>query len=85
MTTDNPPEDDSVIDCGDNISFWTDVVAMCDDSDKMQVFVLDQGCVFDNGAFLLKGDVVVCKLDKLPNHFIAHKASLEELEKIYFD
>lgn len=82
-TTDFPPVGDNIIDCGENHLLWADIVALRDDSDKYQVFILHNGCVFDNGAFLLSGDKIVCVSDKLPKSFIAHKASLNELYAIY--
>lgn len=81
-TTDECPVGNA-IDCGDNYKLFCEVASMCDNSDKHQIFIIDRGCVFDDGKFYLKGDRIICLADELPHEFRAHKASLDELLKFY--
>lgn len=82
-STDCIPVSDYMVDCGDNHFLFADVVAIRDDSDNHQVFILDRGCVFEDGKFLFTGDKIVSLMDKLPKSYKAHKASLEELLNFY--
>lgn len=80
--TEVPPSGDYV-DCGDNMQLFIEVCAISDENDYLQVFILDNGFVRDDGSFFLTGERFICTKQKLPEFYKAHKATLEEIIEFY--
>lgn len=80
-----PPQDDDYIDCGDNIWLFSEVVTISDDTDYMNMFIVDNGFVLKNGVFFLSGERCRCVKDKCGEEYLeqAHKATLEEIMQFY--
>lgn len=74
----------NTIDCGENEDLFIEVAALRDDSDFMQMFILDEYASILSEKNIPKGTFILCRKDSWYTYIgkvniAAHKASVKEL------